>query len=71
MKLQHFDNPEAALAYVFDELIATLEDDYRRMRGVEREHYSDADRATAKAKLSDLRAIESNVRFVPRDEPTP
>lgn len=55
--MQHFTDEAAALAYIKDELISTLQDDLYRMEGKDSASYEDEDRDEMRARIADLEAI--------------
>lgn len=58
MKFKHFDSASSTLAYAYEELVASLEDDYALMQGREFEHYNDLDRSVMKAKIHDIKQVK-------------
>ena len=57
--MRHFESKASALAYVYSELIATLQDDLDRMEGSEREHYTNEDRAEMIARIADIEELDA------------
>lgn len=62
--LKHFDSIAAVVGYIGPELVATLRDDLGRMEGEERKHYTNDDRKTMKAKISDIEAVIPNLHHL-------
>lgn len=61
-KLRHFETSQAALDYMTQELIDTLEDDLAKMtKQPEREYYTNEDRQDMRNKIYDIKAIQGDV----------
>jgi hypothetical protein len=65
MKLKHFASPYAVLAYIRDELVATLHDDLNRQEGDERARYTDEDREEMRNRIADVEAILPRLILAP------
>lgn len=63
--MQHFTDEAAAIAYIKDELISTLQDDLYRMEGKESASYEDEDREEMRARIADLEAIMPRLQLAP------
>lgn len=63
-KMKHFDSPEAALAYMQSEMVATLDDDMRDLKASRDPLWKDL-----RDKIHDLEAIENHVAII--GNPTP
>lgn len=65
LRLRHFENVQAVCDYIAQEFEETLQDDYDKMCGDERQHYENEDRADMRGKLADVRAVENALRHLP------
>lgn len=58
MKLNQFKSLDAALAYVFTELLYSLEEELSAMEGVASTFHSDEERREKAAAIDDIRRVE-------------
>ena len=61
-RLKYFESQQATVDYAATEIVSTLRDDYDRMAGVEREHYTNDDRQKMSRKIHDVTAVQSLLR---------
>lgn len=61
-RLKYFESQQAAIAYVQNEIVSRLRDDYDRMAGVEREHYTNEDRQKMSRKIHDVTLVQPLLR---------
>lgn len=60
--LKHFSTKADVLAYVADEILATLNDDLERMEGGDAQHYTDEECETMRAKIADIESVDDLIR---------
>ena len=64
MQLEYFSAASGAIAYIQDEIVATLEEDLSRMERDERRHYTDEDRAEMRARINDVQLVIANCPWI-------